>query len=85
MSSLWLLKVQGVAPCAECDRMGTYLRLIDFVYHSTLGVRVIMKKKGAGPCAECDPVAGAPPELTENGFQSETFLAMNFTTQHDIH
>ena len=24
---------------------GSYLRLIDFVYHSTLGVRVIKKKK----------------------------------------
>jgi len=30
---------------------GSYLRLIDFVYHSTLGLRVIKKKKdylGAG-------------------------------------
>jgi len=28
---------------------GSYLRLIDFVYHSTLGVRVIKKnKKGRG-------------------------------------
>jgi len=26
---------------------GSYLRLIDFVYHSTLGLRVIKKKKGA--------------------------------------
>jgi len=25
---------------------GSYLRLIDFVYHSTLGLRVIKKKKG---------------------------------------
>jgi len=24
---------------------GSYLRLIDFVYHSTLGLRVITKKK----------------------------------------
>jgi len=24
---------------------GSYLRLIDFVYHSTLGLRVIKKKK----------------------------------------
>jgi len=24
---------------------GSYLRLIDFVYHSTLGLRVIRKKK----------------------------------------
>jgi len=33
---------------------GSYLRLIDFVYHSTLGLRVIKKKKkfrvqGFGP------------------------------------
>jgi len=27
---------------------GSHLRLIDFVYHSTLGLRVIMKKKGLG-------------------------------------
>jgi len=26
---------------------GSYLRLIDFVYHSTIGLRVIKKKKGA--------------------------------------
>jgi len=29
---------------------GSYLRLIDFVYHSTLGLRVIKKTKKAG-CA----------------------------------
>ena len=27
---------------------GSYLRLIDFVYHSTLGLRVIKKKRDAG-------------------------------------
>ena len=27
------------------SEVGSYLRLIDFVYHSTLGVRVIKKKK----------------------------------------
>ena len=27
---------------------GSYLRLIDFVYHSTLGLRVIKKKKKSG-------------------------------------
>ena len=31
---------------------GSYLRLIDFVYHSTLGVRVIKKKT---------PMTGPPP------------------------
>ena len=29
---------------------GSYLRLIDFVYHSTLGLRVIKKKKTPPPC-----------------------------------
>ena len=27
------------------SEVGSYLRLIDFVYHSTLGLRVIKKKK----------------------------------------
>ena len=27
---------------------GSYLRLIDFVYHSTLGLRIIKKKKSHG-------------------------------------
>ena len=31
--------------------MGSYLRLIDFVYHSTLGLRVIKKKKYGQPGA----------------------------------
>ena len=29
---------------------GSYLRLIDFVYHSTLGFRVTKKKKKGGVC-----------------------------------
>jgi len=29
----------------SASEAGSYLRLIDFVYHSTLGVRVIKKKK----------------------------------------
>ena len=35
-------------PCPEMcsgSEAGSYLRLIDFVYHSTLGLRVIKKKK----------------------------------------
>jgi len=32
---------------------GSYLRLIDFVYHSTLGLRVIKKNKGGGDAAFC--------------------------------
>ena len=35
---------------------GSYLRLIDFVYHSTLGLRVIKKKKNSAlvPCMQMD-------------------------------
>jgi len=36
--------------CAEMcsgSKAGSYLRLIDFVYHSTLGLRVMKKKKCA--------------------------------------
>ena len=48
------------APCAShqtqeiCSgsEAGSYLRLIDFVYHSTLGLRVINKNKKKGP-EEC--------------------------------
>ena len=32
----------------SCSEAGSYLRLIDFVYHSTLDLRVIKKKKGWG-------------------------------------
>ena len=39
------------------SKAGSYLRRIDFVYHSTLGVRVIKKKKkkdsGAGGRSRC--------------------------------
>ena len=40
--------------CSGSDA-GSYLRLIDFVYHSTLGVRVIKKKRVC--CATCIPQA----------------------------
>jgi len=30
------------------SKAGSYLRLIDFVYHSTLGLRAIKKKKNRG-------------------------------------
>jgi len=33
---------------------GSYLRLNDFVYHSTLGLRAIKKKKGADQVAEAE-------------------------------
>ena len=35
---------RGAGMCSGSEA-GSYLRLIDFVYHSTLGLRVIQKKK----------------------------------------
>jgi len=39
--------VEGYGLGVSCSgsEAGSYLRLIDFVYHSTLGLRVIKKKK----------------------------------------
>jgi len=34
----------GVAEMCSGSEAGSYLRLIDFMYHSTLGLRVIKKK-----------------------------------------
>ena len=43
--------VRNVAEMCSGSEAGSYLRLIDFVYHSTLGVRVIKKmKKNVGEC-----------------------------------
>jgi len=42
------LRISGRRNTAEmcgCSEAGSYLRLIDFVYHSTPGLRVIKKKK----------------------------------------
>jgi len=38
---------------------GSYLRLIDFVYHSTLGLRVIKKKKQNGAFSDAHSVRQA--------------------------
>ena len=35
----------GITEMCSGSEAGSYLRLIDFVYHSTLGLRVIKKKK----------------------------------------
>ena len=40
---------------------GSYLRLIDFVYHSTLGLRVIMERRGiTRGCYACRKKRGVP-------------------------
>jgi len=51
--------------CSDSEA-GSYLRLIDFVYHSTLGLRVIKKKKkvaatlhGAGNVSTSDLQVGS--------------------------
>jgi len=41
------------------SEVGSYLRRIDFVYHSTLGLRVIKKKKNAGEEIAPDMIAQA--------------------------
>jgi len=43
----WRLWLSGAVDLEMCSgsEAGSYLRLIDFVYHSTLGLRVIKKKK----------------------------------------
>jgi len=38
---------------------GSYLRLIDFMYRSTLGLRVIKKRKEMGSFAPCPLFDGA--------------------------
>ena len=40
--------VGGLEGRADGSEAGSYLRLIDFGYHSTLGLRVIKKKRVGG-------------------------------------
>ena len=49
----------------------SYLRRIDFVYHSTLGLRGIKKKKAARERGDLEAVAGVarPPELAARLFK----------------
>jgi len=63
--SMWVLVTatagpafdQRIAPiryamCSGSDE-GSYSRLIDFMYHSNLGWRVIKKKRSTGTCRWC--------------------------------
>ena len=47
---------------------GSYLRLIDFVYHSTLGLRVMKRKERHGMGRDA-LVAGTKEDVTECGTQ----------------
>jgi len=50
-------------PSPSCgSEAGSYLRLIDFVYHSTLGLRVIKKKRRSTLAATPPSPGAAPPE-----------------------
>ena len=40
------MKVKPPTEMCSGSEAGSYLRLIDFVYHSTLGLRVMMKNEG---------------------------------------
>jgi len=44
----WLRRASGVRT-TNGSEAGSYLRIIDFVYHSTLGLRVIEKKRNHQP------------------------------------
>jgi len=45
MSTSFQFENNYFAEMCSGSEAGSYLRLIDFVYHSTLGLRVIKKKK----------------------------------------
>jgi len=42
---------RGTTEMCSGSEAGSYSRLIDFVYHSTLGLRVIKKEKSEAPLA----------------------------------
>ena len=42
---VWCFAKGDLAEMCSGSETGSYSRLIDFVYHSTLGLRVIKKKK----------------------------------------
>jgi len=42
---LFIIRLIDTAEMCSGSEAGSYLRRIDFVYHSTLGLRVIKKKK----------------------------------------
>jgi len=69
---------------------GSSLRLIDFVYRSTLGLGVITKKKKGFPGCRIRPARPPPAalplrNLIAEGLNFKNFDAGKFTTQHDIY
>ena len=60
---------------------GSYLRLIDFVYHSTLGLRVIKKKK-KGMGVQSEPFS---PHSTTNTPTSLAFISNLFAELNRLH
>ena len=56
---------------------GSYLRLIDFVYHSTLGLRVIMKKKKVGVWGRLVHTRRSEQRLDREGLRSLTRRALD--------
>jgi len=67
LMSTWLENNHVTEMCSSSEA-GSYLRLIDFVYHSTLGLRVIKKKRDSGVEGVPDEcVAPAPPEASAAG------------------
>ena len=75
---LMILSLGTAAHFCDFDKIieeaGSYLRLIDFVYHSTLGLRVIKKKKVGTTLRESvrDPRSSlAPPSRGETWYRVE--------------
>ena len=54
----------GFTEMSSGSEAGSYLRLIDFVYHSTLGLRVIKKKVGGVGFRASSAAAFSFPRLT---------------------
>jgi len=52
---LFPLRSDGAETCSGSEA-GSYSRLIDFVYHSTLGLREIIKKKKEGTTPDGVPL-----------------------------
>jgi hypothetical protein len=65
--------------CSSAEA-GSYLRLIDVAYHSTLGLRVIKKKKMTFTSNEFGSVNGIP-ALTSNSITSTRAL-INLESVH---
>ena len=66
------------------SKAGSYLRLIDFVYHSTLGLRTIQKKKGGVLTDKVELLRENLAGFTEKHFQESRILYHDVTCHRSI-